>query len=158
MSSHLSKKHAFGLLDEITKFNNKISSLIENKVEKYTSKSSEYLVGIIGAVSGGVLGGVLRSVSGKYGISFYEIPIEYFVSVGIIFGIAMAIVLWRGIGQHRLERLNKRTCMIKEKLIDEINSLHSLPTNTPQEKIDELWRIYSAISARYEKKAIKFIR
>ena len=40
-------------IDEVTQLDNevkKVLSFLENKVEKYTLKSSEYLVGIIGGV------------------------------------------------------------------------------------------------------------
>jgi len=146
-----------GRIDEITQLINEAErtiSFLENKVEKYTSKSSEYLLGIIGGILGG-FGFVGLGVSKEiFKLEFTNDLIMLLVAFGVIFGCVMFIVLWRWIGIRlfKLERLTKKTYLIKGNLISEMNLL---PTNTPQYIKDELWDSYNNVSETYQQKAIE---
>jgi len=127
MNGHLSKIQVANLIDEVSQLNSeiektdKISSSIINVVGKFSTKSSEFLAGTIGAVIGG---------SGGYAISLWGASIVFSGPIGIIFGVASSLLLWRGIGQHKMERLNRKDYMARENVL---NAIKSLPPDAPQD-------------------------
>ena len=149
MNRNLSKIQVANLIDEASQLNNEIkkidaiSSTIINVVGKFSAKSSEFLAGTVGACIG---------LSGGYGISLLGTSIVFSPPVGMILGVAFSVLLWRGIGQHKIERLNKKDYIAKEKLLNEIKSL---PTDAPQYIKDNLWKTYDNMTEIYQQKAIE---
>jgi len=111
---------------------------IESTAEKYETKSSEYLAGVIG-------GGI--GLSGGFAISLAGVSIVFSGPIGLIMGVAGAILLWRGKGQHKIERANKKDNLAKSKILANIRNL---PDDAPQETRNRLWKLYDKTTEIYE--------
>lgn len=131
----------------LKELNEEIESDSGNKSEKgifelsesLSSKSSEFLAGVIGGVTGFSSGISLTFLGG---VTFLVGPL------GAMLGIAVGILIWRGGGQHRIERVTRKFTNATEIIKSE---LASLPAGTPKSTRDKLWKKYDDIVDEYQK-------
>jgi len=149
MNNHLSKIQVANLIDEASQLNNeiektdKVSSAIVNVVGKLSTKSSEFLAGVLGAGIGW---------GGGFAISLSGFSMVYSGPIGMILGTAAFLLVWRGIGQHKIERLIQKFSSISAKVL---NNIKSIPPNAPQYVTDNRWKAFDKISDVFEQEAIK---
>lgn len=110
---------------------------LERIAEEYTNKSSEYLA----AISGGIFG-----FSGGFAISVFGGISLISGGLGAVLGAALGILIWRGRGQHKLERGTKKYELASAIILQKIKNL---PDNTPQDVKDQLWEMYRVLNTRY---------
>jgi len=148
--STVAKNHIVDLIQQTSHFNQEIEKTakaditsIEDTAEKYSSKSSEYLAGVVG-------GGI--GLSGGFGVSLMGASIIFSGPIGIVLGAAMAVLIWRGRGQQKIERANKKIQAVKSKILEDINSL---PPSAPQYVVNRLWELYNNATDVYERSVVE---
>ena len=146
----MSKNQVVDLIQQTSHLNQELEkttkgeiSEIERTAEKYSNKSSEYLCAVLG-------GGI--GFSGGFGLSLAGVSLVFSGPIGMILGAALAVLMWRGKGQNKIERANKKVEVIKSKIISE---LKNLPSDAPEYIKKQLWDIYKNSGIEYEKIVIE---
>ncbi|GAB3514226.1 hypothetical protein [Emticicia fontis] len=112
---------------------------IEDVAERYIDKKSEFLAGVAGGILGATGGvAIAKTVAG----------IAIFLSgpAGAILGIAIGMLMFRGRGQHKLERATKKFQLARAIILDTIKML---PADAPIEVKDRLWKTYYDLLEKY---------
>jgi hypothetical protein len=144
------KNHVVDLIQQTSHINKDIEktakvniATLEDTAEKYSSKSSQYLAAIVG-------GGI--GLSGGFGVSLMGVSMVFTGPIGLVLGAAAAILIWRGRGQQKIERANQKVQAVKNRILEDINSL---PPSAPQYVVDRLWELYNNATDVYERSVVE---
>lgn len=148
--SNITKNQVVDLIERAAHLNQEIDektkveiSDIENTAEKYSNKSSEYLAAVIG-------GGI--GLSGGFAISLVGVSMIFSGPIGLIMGASAAVLIWRGRGQNKIERANKKIDVVKKRILSDIRDL---PDDAPVHIKEQLWNMYKNAGEVYEKAIIE---
>ena len=143
---HLSKQQMVQLLVhvdeakiEIEKYKDFDIKKVEELADRLIDKKSEYLAGVAGGIVGFSSGvAVAKTIAG--------VAIIISGPLGAALGVALGFLIFRGRGQHKLERATRKFEL--SKMIIE-NAMTNLPKDAPQEIKDEYSKAYIDLIRKY---------
>lgn len=122
---------------------NKIKDGVNRVISDYERRSTEYLVGTLGALTGSVAVPLVALKAGLVATLFTPLA-----PIGLLAGAALAIVTYRGPGEWRLLRAARKFEKLSNQYRHELNQLSQLK-DVPPEVVTDLWNAYRDALRRF---------